>query len=395
MRTREFDPLFEDWKARARDADILDVASRVVQVALKKRGRDYTSACPTCGGRQKNEFICTPANPANRRFLCRKSGEGGDAVSMVMHALSIGFMDACEAILCEPPPKRGGGDRHPKEYDPALARERREERRDAERARDQQQKADEEKRVMKAGEVWAIRQAIRGSHADRYLAARKITLTNEEAIDLAFHPRLPYFGFRDPQSDELVELGAFPAMLAAVRDVQGNVIAVHRTYLDPEEPRKLRAPGDASRNLAKKVVGKAKGGMIRLGYVGRVMAIGEGIETTLSFARLGIVNDDIGLAAAYSLGNLSGSATGTVPHPDYASRSIPNGIPDMDQPGIILPPEVEEVILLGDGDSDPATTKARLLVAARRFAAQGKVVSISNAPKGRDFNDVLIEREGA
>ena len=385
----DIDPLFEEWKARAREADVLEVA-RSVGVALKKAGKDWVSSCPVCGGKDKNEFVCTPGQPdPSKRWFCRKSSTGGDPIAMHMHVTGSDFMGACESITGSPPPRGGSG----RKADPDAIRERKAEQQEEQRRRDQEAARIEKKKIMQAGDVWEIRKPIKGSLAWRYLAARKIELTEEEAIDLAFIPSLEYWGYADAKTDELSPLGSFPCMIAAVRNLGGDLIAVHRTYLDPKEPKKLRPPGDLSRNKAKKIVGKAGGGFIRLGFIGPLVAMGEGIETTLSFARIDGAPAEVSLIAGVSLGNMAGGALDTVPHPKIKGRSIPNGIPDPESPGIILPGEVEELIILGDGDSDPEFTRASLLTGARRYREAGVSVMTCFAPPGKDFNDLLIEQE--
>jgi hypothetical protein len=388
---REVDPEFEAWKNKAREADILSVASQL-GINLRKSGRDHIAACPTCGGKDRNEFICTPSkSDPGKRWHCRKSAVGGDPIAMHMHVTGSDFMGACEDINREPPPRGNSG----RKADPEAIRERRAEVAEDQKRRDEEDRRADQKKMMKAADVWDHRKPIRGTMGWRYFADRKIDLTEEEVIDIAFIPSLEYYGFPDGQTDEQKLLGSYPAVVSAVRSVSGELTAVHRTYLQPTEPKKLRPPGCQRRNKAKKIVGKAGGGIIRLGFIGPVLAIGEGIETTLSWARLGATTAEFSTAAGVSLGNIAGSATDTVPHPRIPDgRPIPNGIPNLDAPGLILPPEVEEVILLGDGDSDPEFTRATLLVAARRFRAAGKLVSVTFAPPGKDFNDVLIELAG-
>lgn len=59
---------------------------------------------------------------------------------------------------------------------------------------------------------------------------------------------------------------------------------------------------------------------------------------------------------------------------------------------MILPAIVRKAILLGDGDSDWAMTRARLLVGGRRLRNLGLSVWVQMAPKGQDFGDLV---EGA
>ena len=177
-------------------------------------------------------------------------------------------------------------------------------------------------------------------------------------------------------------------------------MGVHRTYLDPAEPRKLVPPGDATRNRPKKILGEHRGGAIALSAPAARMAYGEGIETTLSWSALGGAGrEPCGISSLVSLGNMSGSATGSLPHPtktgnDGKPRAIPNGEPDPERPGFVPGPEVRVAILIGDGDSDGPSTCMRLLTAARRFRVGGRVVSVSMAPAGLDFNDVLLRDLG-
>lgn len=382
----DHDPEFEAWKDEARNADILEVA-RSLGIALRRSGRDNFAACPVCGGKDKNEFVCTPANASpEKRWLCRKSGTGGDPIAMHMHVTGSDFMGACESIVGRPPPRRASG----MTSDPEAIRERREQVRQDQHRREEEDRKQEARKIMKAGDVWEMRKPIRGTLGWRYFQERKIDLTSEETTDIAFVPALEYWGYCDAKTDEQSLLGTFPAIICAVRK-GADLVAVHRTYLDPKLPKKLSPPGDKARNKAKKIVGKAGGGIIRLGFISPCLVIGEGIETTLSWARLDATAAEFSIAAGVSLGNIAGSATDSVPHPKDPHRTIPNGIPDLDHPGIVLPPEVEEIILLGDGDSDPEFTRATLLVAARRFREAGKTVSVSFAPPGKDFNDVLIE----
>jgi hypothetical protein len=63
-------------------------------------------------------------------------------------------------------------------------------------------------------------------------------------------------------------------------------------------------------------------------------------------------------------------------------------MPDPDDAGLSIPDSVEELILLGDGDSEPVLTP-RDERAARRYAGEGAAIRIAFAPAGMDFNDVL------
>jgi hypothetical protein len=51
-------------------------------------------------------------------------------------------------------------------------------------------------------------------------------------------------------------------------------------------------------------------------------------------------------------------------------------------------PWMQTAVLLGDSDSDPHVTRARLECARRRYEAAGFRTVIAMAPDGRDFNDL-------
>src|SRR5438105_750268 len=130
----------------------------------------------------------------------------------------------------------------------------------------------------------------------------------------------------------------------------------------------------------------------------RRLVIGEGIETVGSvwtaFATDGRDVADMAFWAAGDLGNLAGPATETVRHP---ALRLPGGrpqrvagpVPDLAKPGLGIPDSVEELILLGDGDSERVLTEHAMTRAARRYARPGRIVRIAFAPAQMDFNDVL------
>lgn len=378
------DPNVEAWIDQARSADILEIAS-VMGAVLKRTGGEYVGPCPRCNGTDR-----FAVNPSEQVFNCR-GAEGGDVIKLVEHVRECSFMEACEIIVGHPAPNR---ESQARPVDPELSRERREERKDQELARAAAEAKKQERSADRAARIFNESKSIKGTQADAYLQRRGIFLLPGMGDDLRFAAGLEYRGYADPDAVEETQLGIFPCMVAAIRNVFGEIIGIHRTYLDPIEPAKLRPPGDGRQNKAKKSFGTVMGGSIRLGPIKPIMAIGEGIETCLSWFDLGEGPDDIGLMCAISLGNLAGGATGMLRHPS-GKGTVQNGIPDMSKPGIVLPDEVREVLLLGDGDSDVPSTRARLLTAAARFRDQGRTVSIQYVNEKADFNDVLIEKKRA
>jgi hypothetical protein len=112
------------------------------------------------------------------------------------------------------------------------------------------------------------------------------------------------------------------------------------------------------------------------------------------FSDAGRSIDDTAFWAAGDLGNLAGrpsrrSTHPTLKRPNGRAMSVPNDQPDPDDQGLTIPDSVEELILLGDGDSEPVLTRYAMTRAARRYARPGRVIRIPFAPAGLDFNDVL------
>jgi Toprim domain len=120
-----------------------------------------------------------------------------------------------------------------------------------------------------ARRLFAMSRPIAGTIAEAYLRGRGITvLQGTEA--LRFHPRCYYRP--DPHSPTEI----WPALIAAVTDLDGRITGVHRTWLDPSGSAK--APIDTPR----RAMGHLLGHGVRLGTANDAMAAGEGIETMLS-----------------------------------------------------------------------------------------------------------------
>jgi hypothetical protein len=93
--------VFEQAKRRAREADILDVARRHgVLGGLKKVGDEHVGPCPHCGG--TNRFSINPRKQGKNGkpglFLCRRCGEGGDAIDLERFLSGTKFRDAVKDL---------------------------------------------------------------------------------------------------------------------------------------------------------------------------------------------------------------------------------------------------------------------------------------------------------
>lgn len=381
------DPAFEEWIQRARDVPVQDVAD-MLGARLRRASGELVGACPACGGEDRFAI-----NVRDQVFLCRGSDGKGDGIAMVQHVNGCSFVAAVEYINQEPPPRSDRkADPQPinheadKEKRDAAKRRQREDQ-EREQQRDQR-KANDAVRLLDAGTP------IFGTQAEAYFRARALQVTPVHFEAARFVKALAYRGYRENGPEEEETLGEWPCILWPMVDINGEVIGVHRTYLDHRAPEKRPrekvrlASGRHAENLAKKMFGRA--GLIRITPIRAVLAVAEGIETIIAWHQLAWTQDDCAIAAAGSLGQIAGKATGTIPHPTMHNRTIPNGEPDPAKAGMPIPDQVEELIICGDGDSDPANTRAHILTGAKRHHRAGRRVSIHMAPDGQDWNDVLV-----
>ncbi len=148
--------------------------------------------------------------------------------------------------------------------------------------------------VTAARRLFAHGQPIRGTLAERYLAARGIDLTQVDVTALRFHPAAHYREAPDSPRQ------TWPALLAAVTDPAGTITGVHRTYLDPSlDPARLgKAPVASPRRSLGQIAGN--GAHLR-SRDSPVLLVGEGLETVLSLMPL---FPDAGAIAALSAAHL-------------------------------------------------------------------------------------------
>lgn len=193
-----------------------------------------------------------------------------------------------------------------------------------------------------ARRVWAVSAPLRDSLAERYLRSRSI---REFSPELRFDNQTP-LGSRD-------RVRFLPAMIAAVRTDLG-VIAVHRTFLDPE------GSGLARFQQPRRALGSLGTGAVRLAPPrDGVLGLAEGIETALSAMQL------FQVPCWATLGNER-----------FGLVTIPEGIREL------------HLFLDHDAGGDLAEARAREAYARedRRF--------VPRRPKkfGFDWNDVLQKR---
>lgn len=118
----------------------------------------------------------------------------------------------------------------------------------------------------------------------QYLRGRQINVSKQMLLEgdcFRFHPGLPFYN-----SDRELE-GNFPAIVAAIRDIDGNLITLHRIYLRPSKKSGMPYVAKAKKMMPIPDGFDVNGGAIRLGDPTKsgYLGIAEGIETALSAYR--------------------------------------------------------------------------------------------------------------
>ncbi len=350
-----------------------EVTERLAIPRLKRQAGELVGPCPVCGGRDRFAI-----NPKKNLFNCRLCGGHGGPVELVRHVMGCAFGPAVDWLL----------------GDTDLGISEAEQQRRIERAR-----RAEEKRARGAARYRArsIRdaQAIWARSRDGSLGVVRAYL-RARGIDSEMLPQVPRalrfiadHAYVKRVGCELVTMHRGPAMIAAVQAPNGEVTAVHQTWVDAAPPHgKAQVMFQGEPQPAKLVRGSKKGGAIRLYTPEGVgtMVMGEGIETTLSALAARAV-PDAAYWAGVDLGNMAGRMA------RVAGRRW-SGQPDLsDEEAFVPPPWVRRLIYIMDGDSDPAMTRAKLETGLRRAMAArpGLVGQIVKAGRGVDLNDVLRE----
>ncbi|WP_367715096.1 toprim domain-containing protein [Nitratireductor sp. GISD-1A_MAKvit] len=193
-----------------------------------------------------------------------------------------------------------------------------------------------------AGRLFAMSQPIAGTLVETYLRKRGITALHGTG-SLRFHPRCYY------RPDEHSATETWPAMVAAVTDLEGRITGAHRTWLAQD------GSGKAPIDIQRKAMGDLLGHAVRIGVPGAVMAAGEGIETMLSLRQ---VVPDLAVAPALSAAHLA---------------------------AILFPPQLRRLYIVRD--NDPAGDGARDILIDRASAAGIEAIVLS--PAMGDLNEDL------
>ncbi|WP_067736904.1 DUF7146 domain-containing protein [Novosphingobium naphthalenivorans] len=191
----------------------------------------------------------------------------------------------------------------------------------------------------RAQDLWDEAIPIAGTPAQAYLRCRAIPLTPSV---LRYHPRTPLGRGK---------LAAFrPAMLAAIHE-DDRLVALQRTFLDTQEPRRARDLTHPRRSLAQ----PGRGAVI-LASATAVLGLAEGVESALSAMIL------LGLPVWATLG----------------SERFPH---------VAVPETVTRLILLPDNDRPGRIGAAK---ASEAHVVPGRTIETIWPPAGfNDWNDAL------
>ena len=198
-----------------------------------------------------------------------------------------------------------------------------------------------------ARRLFAMSKPLRTTVAEAYLRTRAIT-NLQNCTSLRFHPRCFYRPDRDDAPDVR---GAWPALIAAVTDLNGTITGVHRTWLDPS------SAGKAPVSTPRRAMGDLLGHGVRFGMARDVIAAGEGLETMLS---LRSILPGLPTVAALSAAHLA---------------------------ALQLPPTLKRLYIAHDADA--AGRRAADQLGAR--AEAGGIEAVWLTPTRGDFNEDLVK----
>jgi hypothetical protein len=198
-----------------------------------------------------------------------------------------------------------------------------------------------------AQRLFAMSRSISGTLVEAYLRDRGIKAVHDAGA-LRFHPRCYY------RPDEHSPTETWPAMIAAVTDLEGRITGAHRTWLDPNGFDAVRL-GKAPIDTQRKAMGGLLGHAVRFGAAGEVLTVGEGIETMLS---LRCALPAMPMAAALSANHLA---------------------------ALLFPAALRRLYIARDADAAGDTALAAL---TERAEAAG-IEALALSPRRGDFNEDL------
>ncbi|TXH34046.1 MAG: hypothetical protein E6Q98_19935 [Rhodospirillaceae bacterium] len=353
-------------------------------VALRRAGAELVGLCPFHQEKTPSFHV----HAGKQVYLCRGCGAGGDVVTFYREYHGVDFREAIYALAQLagiPVPEEAILQAQPKQSlapKPPAARS-------GSATTVGQEDRQRQQLQARIYSIWSDSLPANGTPVEAYLRGRGVDLDaiGGVPVTLRFHPALAHI------HKETGQRSCWPAMVAAVQSPTGEIVAVHRTYLAPPDaaPRVTKAPKDRVPK-SKLMLGPCVTGGTRLAPAGEKLGVSEGIENGLVvMSALARAGNPLPVWAALTLGNIGGGGEPGYPsrrHPIDPQKRVQTEHPDMSRPGIVLPDRVRQVVILGDGDSDPYCTRAIVNRGVRRWQAEGREVNVIWASPGMDFCDM-------
>ncbi len=326
----EFRRLLDDAKGRH---NLSDIVGR--HTSLKPRGRsEMVGLCPFHEERSPSFEV----NNSKGTWHCWGGCGGGDAMSFLMRAHGMKFMDAYRVLTGDDFPVVSEADRAKRRIEDAATLA---------------------ARISLGQDIWARAVPATGTPAEVYARSRGIVGPLPDSVRFVLTPR-----WRDPETGELGR--DYPAMACALQDAGGEVVGVQCVFLADGGRRKFeRVRRDGTRAKAKLSFGAVIGSAFRASGMSIAdqpseIIICEGPEDGLTLAQ-GLPGTHVFVACGTAL-----------------------------MPRLDLPPSVGSVVLAGDNNE-----AGRVAVAAAVLAFEDRGLGVRAMypdPAYRDWNDELQER---
>ncbi|EKE70879.1 DUF7146 domain-containing protein [Oceanibaculum indicum] len=323
-------------------ADRAEEVARALLPLGSRRGAEWVELERARGGLGDSLSVCI-SGPKRGRWWHHAAGQHGDLIDLYAYLHSAdpgqavtwakGFLGLTDDRVALPPPRRSA-------YADDMALIEREKR-----------NSDWARRIWRGGTIPAD-----GTRTEAYLRERGFP--GDIPKSLRHAPALTH-----PDG------GEFPAMVAAIQRADGEIVAIHRTFLS-------RTGGKADVGTAKMILGPARGAAVRLSPRKPRLVLAEGIETALSLLTLWPG------ACVWACLSTSGLR------------------------GIVLPDWVEEVVICPDYDRPCETPgpmfgkrPGMIAVAALQESLANRARPVPSSivlphTEGLDFNDVIRAPDG-
>ena len=323
-----------DIEAAKASLSIVDLAERggVEWDARKSRPSvgEFWACCPFHV--EKSASFHVRERGVSSFFKCFGCGEKGDAFAIGQRLLGLSFAQMVAGEI-------GNGGPTP-ELVAHLEQKR------LERAAE-----DERQRTANRAAAVAIYYAagihVAGTLGELYLRRARCIRAPLGGAELRFHTRAPLSPY------EPAKAGRCPAIVAPIRNAEGEHIGSHLTFLSADGSAKADLPHLKGSRM---ICGEHVGGFVRLGYLRDAAVIGEGIETTLS------ASEACGL-------------------PGLAAINAPN------LRALVLPAKIRRVVIAFDRDAK-GVGELSADALAQKLWSEGREVEMLPPPEGfKDWND--------